>query len=64
MQNINFPALKYIQSRKTKLEQAEARVAQLRLSIKQKDDEIDKLNDELIRQRNIITQAQQLLDMI
>lgn len=64
MQNIHFPALKYIQSRKTKLDQAEARIAQLRLSIKLKDDEIDKLNDELIRQRNIITKAQRLLKQL
>ena len=61
MQNLNFPVFKYIQSRKKKLEQAETRIEQLKLAIKLKDKEIDELNAELIKQRNVINKAQRLL---
>lgn len=61
MQNLNFPALKYVLSRKKKLEEAETRIEHLKLAIKLKDKEIDDLNAELIKQRNVINKAQRLL---
>ncbi len=54
MQNVNFPVFSYLRTRKKELDKATARIAELKA-------EVDRLNDELIRQRNIITEAHQLL---
>ena len=57
MQNVNFQVFSYLRTRKKELEKATARIAKLTA-------EVDKLNDELIRQRNIITKAQRLLKQL
>lgn len=57
MQNVNFPVFSYLKTRKRELDKATARIAELKA-------EVDKLNDELIRQRNIITKAQRLLKQL
>lgn len=57
MQNVNFPVFSYLRTRKNELDKSTARIAELKA-------EIDKLNEELIRQRNIITKAQRLLKQL
>ena len=57
MQNVNFPVFNYLRTRKRELDKATERIAELKA-------EVDKLNEELIRQRNIITKAQRLLKQL
>jgi len=57
MQNVNFPVFSYLKTRKKELDKATERVARL-------EAEVDRLNDELLRQRNIITKAQRLLKQL
>lgn len=57
MQKVNFPVFSYLKTRKKELNKATTRIAELKA-------EIDKLNDELIRQRNIITKAQRILKQL
>jgi cell division protein FtsB len=57
MQNVNFPVFSYLRTRKKELDKATERIAKL-------EAEVDRLNDELIRQRNIITKAQRLLKQL
>jgi len=57
MKNVNFQVFSYLKTRKKELDKATARIAKLTA-------EVDKLNDELIRQRNIITKAQRLLKQL
>lgn len=57
MQNVNFPVFSYLKARKKELDKATERIAKL-------EAEVDRLNDELIRQRNIITKAQRILKQL
>jgi len=57
MQNVNFPVFSYLRTRKKELDKATVRIAELKA-------EVDRLNEELIRQRNIITKAQRLLKQL
>ncbi len=57
MQNVNFPVFSYLRTRKKELDKATERIAELKA-------EVNKLNDELIRQRNIITKTQRLLKQL
>lgn len=57
MQNVNFPVFSYLRTRKKELDKATVRIAELTA-------EVDNLNEELIRQRNIITKAQRLLKQL
>ena len=57
MQNVNFPVFSYLNTRKKELDKATVRIAELKA-------EVDRLNEELIRQRNIITKAQRLLKQL
>jgi cell division protein FtsB len=57
MQNVNFPVFSYLRTRKKELDKATERIAKLTA-------EVDNLNEELIRQRNIITKAQRLLKQL